>query len=82
LELYFRINGVILRLPPLRDRKEDIRDLLECFLVKHANELRKNVPEVNREARKIGLGIFESWRTLLARLLRLVTLPWLWAIFA
>jgi DNA-binding NtrC family response regulator len=53
LELYFRINGVILWLPPLRDRKEDIPDLLECFLVKHANELRKNAPEVSREARKL-----------------------------
>jgi two-component system response regulator AtoC len=53
LELYFRINGVILRLPPLRDRKEDIPDLLECFLVKHANELKKNTPELSREARKL-----------------------------
>jgi two-component system response regulator AtoC len=53
LELYFRINGVILRLSPLRDRKEDIPDLLECFLVKHANELKKNTPELSREARKL-----------------------------
>jgi two-component system response regulator AtoC len=53
LELYFRINGVILRLPPLRDRKEDIPDLLECFLVKHANELKKYTPALSREARKL-----------------------------
>ena len=53
LELYFRINGVVLRLPPLRDRKEDIPDLLECFLAKHANELRKDSPDLNREARKL-----------------------------
>jgi two-component system, NtrC family, response regulator AtoC len=53
LELYFRINGVILRLPPLRDRKEDIPDLLECFLVKHANELKRITPELSREARKL-----------------------------
>jgi two-component system response regulator AtoC len=53
LELYFRINGVILRLPPLRDRKEDIPELLECFLVKHANELKKNTPELSREARNL-----------------------------
>jgi two-component system, NtrC family, response regulator AtoC len=53
LELYFRIKGVILRLPPLRDRKEDIPDLLECFLVKHANELKKNTPELSRDVRKM-----------------------------
>jgi len=47
------INGVILRLPPLRDRKEDIPDLLECFLVKHANELKKNTPELSRDDRKL-----------------------------
>ena len=39
-ELYFRINGAILRLPPLRDRKEDIPALLEYFLTKHAGELK------------------------------------------
>jgi two-component system, NtrC family, response regulator AtoC len=53
LELYFRINGVILRLPPLRERKEDIPDLLECFLGKHSSELGKSTPELTRDARKL-----------------------------
>jgi two-component system response regulator AtoC len=52
-ELYFRINGVILRLPPLRERKEDIPALLTHFLVKHANELKKNVPELTSDAREL-----------------------------
>jgi two-component system response regulator AtoC len=52
-ELYFRINGVILRLPPLRQRKEDIPALLEYFLAKHANELKKNTPELTSEAREL-----------------------------
>jgi len=38
-ELYFRISGVCLRLPPLRDRKEDIGVFMEHFLAKHAAEL-------------------------------------------
>jgi two-component system, NtrC family, response regulator AtoC len=46
-ELYFRINGVVLRLPPLRERKEDIPALLEYFLTKHASELKKKVPVTN-----------------------------------
>ena len=53
LELYFRINGVILRLPALRERKEDIPDLLECFIIRSARELRKTAPEIDREARKL-----------------------------
>jgi two-component system, NtrC family, response regulator AtoC len=52
-ELYFRINGVILRLPPLRERKEDIPALLEYFLAKHSNELKKNIPELTSEAREL-----------------------------
>lgn len=35
-ELYYRINGVCLRLPPLRERKEDIPMLAEFFVTKHA----------------------------------------------
>jgi two-component system, NtrC family, response regulator AtoC len=52
-ELYFRINGVILRLPPLRERKEDIPALLEYFVVKHSNELKKNTPELSSEIREL-----------------------------
>jgi two-component system response regulator AtoC len=48
-ELYFRINGVCLRLPPLRDRKEDIPALLEYFLTRHASELKKAAPVLNSE---------------------------------
>ena len=40
-ELYFRLKGACLRLPPLRERKEDIPALLEHFLAKHAKELNR-----------------------------------------
>jgi two-component system, NtrC family, response regulator AtoC len=40
-ELYFRLKGVCLRLPPLRERREDIPILLEHFLTKHARELNR-----------------------------------------
>jgi len=51
-ELYFRINGVTLRLPPLRERKEDIPALLDHFLAKHSTELKKEIPELNIHARE------------------------------
>jgi two-component system response regulator AtoC len=35
-DLYYRINGICLRLPPLRQRKEDIAVLTEAFLAKYA----------------------------------------------
>jgi two-component system, NtrC family, response regulator AtoC len=36
-ELYYRINGVHLRLPPLRNRKEDIPGLFNFFLKKYTS---------------------------------------------
>jgi two-component system response regulator AtoC len=48
-ELYFRINGVCLRLPPLRERREDIVELLRHFLQKHAADLQKTAPELDQE---------------------------------
>ena len=48
-ELYFRISGVCLRLPPLRNRKEDIPALMECFLTRHAAELKKSAPVLSTE---------------------------------
>jgi two-component system, NtrC family, response regulator AtoC len=45
-ELYFRISGVSVHLPPLRERTEDIPELLDYFLAKYATELRRDVPVV------------------------------------
>ena len=46
-ELYFRINGVSLRLPSLRDRKEDIPALVELFLARYANLSTKKIPTLD-----------------------------------
>lgn len=35
-ELFYRINGVCLRLPPLRERKKDVPLLADFFMAKHA----------------------------------------------
>lgn len=43
-ELYYRLNGVCLRLPPLRRRKEDIPALVDFFIKKHAEELERPRP--------------------------------------
>jgi two-component system, NtrC family, response regulator AtoC len=49
-ELYFRLNGACLRLPPLRERREDIPILTEYFLNKHFNALKKKVAPLSRKA--------------------------------
>src|SRR5260370_30302547 len=54
-ELYFRLNGVCLHLPPLRERREDILVLLEHFLAKHAAEFGREGPSVSdKELEELG----------------------------
>jgi len=43
-ELYFRLNGVCLRIPPLRERLDDIQILTEHFLNKYSKALKKDPP--------------------------------------
>ena len=52
-DLYYRISGVCLRLPPLRQRKEDISLLTEEFLAKYAQEFRRPIPALSKETRRL-----------------------------
>jgi DNA-binding NtrC family response regulator len=51
-DLFFRLNVVGLRLPPLRDRKEDIRPLAENFL-ERVGQARHMQYSINPEALKL-----------------------------
>jgi two-component system response regulator AtoC len=46
-ELYYRLKGACLRLPPLRERHEDIPALVDFFLTKHSALLGRSRPEVS-----------------------------------
>jgi two-component system, NtrC family, response regulator AtoC len=48
-ELYFRINGALLRLPPLRERPEDIPALVAHFLTRYASPARA-LPVLDHES--------------------------------
>ncbi len=48
-DLYFRLASHIIRIPPLRKRKEDIESLLMHFIGKAANEMNKKIPRIPPE---------------------------------
>ncbi len=58
-ELYYRISGVCLRLPPLRERSEDIPALAEFLLAKHALQLGRPLPSLRHETLKALMN--HSW---------------------
>ena len=49
-DLYFRINHIQISLPPLRERMEDLGDLIAHFVREYAAKNRKPVKRVSREA--------------------------------
>jgi two-component system response regulator PilR (NtrC family) len=54
-DLYYRLNVIQIKLPPLRDRKEDIQILASHFLKKYSEELNKNILKISPEALQILL---------------------------
>ncbi len=52
-DLFYRVNVVTMKIPPLRERREDIPVLIDHFVKRFARENRKRIEGVSREARDL-----------------------------
>ncbi|MGB7295013.1 MAG: sigma-54 dependent transcriptional regulator [Candidatus Aminicenantales bacterium] len=50
-DLYYRLNVILITVPPLRQRKEDIPPLVDLFITKYAAREEKKIEGVTQEAR-------------------------------
>lgn len=58
-DLYYRISGVCLRVPPLRQRKEDIAHLMTFFLQRYSETYHRPLPTLSSSTHKLFLE--HSW---------------------
>ena len=55
-DLFFRLNVVQIKMPPLRERKSDIPLLAQHFIRKHSERCHRRVADLTAEAKKILLA--------------------------
>lgn len=58
-DLYFRISTFPIKIPPLKERREDIRVLAEHFLKKYTSSMRKRIKGIKKEAMELLMNY--SW---------------------
>lgn len=51
-DLYFRINTIEIKIPPLRKRKEDIEDLIYFFINRYNKEMGKGIVDIDENTKQ------------------------------
>jgi len=57
VDLYYRLNVFPIEVPPLRERKDDIRMLVEYFIQRHARRIGKSIRSIDKST----LELFHSY---------------------
>ncbi|MEY8338508.1 sigma 54-interacting transcriptional regulator [Lachnospiraceae bacterium 62-35] len=52
-DLYYRLNLLDIVIPPLRERKEDVQDLVDYYLTRFACDMGRRIPRVSKEAARM-----------------------------
>lgn len=55
-DLYYRLNVVSIRIPPLSERRDDIPILIQYFLKKYSTIMQKNVTEISEDVMALLLN--------------------------
>ncbi len=48
-DLYYRISPIVIKIPPLRERKEDLKDLIDEFIEIMSTDMKKNIRQIEPE---------------------------------
>lgn len=59
-DLFYRLDGVKLRIPPLRERLDDIPELVDAFVTRHSRAMGKRVTSANSDT--IRLLMSAQWK--------------------
>jgi DNA-binding NtrC family response regulator len=52
-DLYYRLNGITLNIPPLRERRSEILPLVRSFAAQFAREVDRPVPDISPDAARL-----------------------------
>jgi transcriptional regulator with PAS, ATPase and Fis domain len=59
-DLFYRLDGVKIRVPPLRERLDDIPELVDYFIAKHSTAMGKRVQNATSET--VRLLMSAQWK--------------------